>query len=55
LEVRVFDDAHDGGKAHCALVDGLQKVGCDHDEKNALVDQAAQAVVLFLGDLDAAV
>jgi hypothetical protein len=55
LEVGVLDDAHDGGEAQGALVDGLQKVGCDHDGEHALVDQTAEARVFLGRDLDARV
>ena len=52
FEVGVLDDAHDGGKAHGSLVDGLQKVCGDHDDQDPLVDEFAESAVFLLGYLE---
>jgi hypothetical protein len=48
-------NAHDGGKGHGALVQGLEQIHQDHDDEDALVNHLAQAGALLLGDLDARV
>jgi len=50
MQMRIFNNAHDGGEGHCSLIQGLDEVGENHNSQDALVDHPSQARVRLFVD-----
>ena len=47
LQMSIGLDAHNRGKTHGTLIQGLKEVGKDHDDQDTAVDHFLESLVIF--------